>query len=123
VIVMDFHEAFSLFSFLKSLEEKIMALLARVTQLIEYFTLERENLLTENATLKEQLATALANDAADAEAIASAQGAAAEAKASLEAAQGQNAELQSAISADVAEDEQIEALISSVLPQEPAPEP
>jgi hypothetical protein len=70
------------------------------------------------ANLSSQLADALANDAADAEAIATAQ---AEATIAFEAAEGAKAAvapLQAAFDADADEDEQINALLDSVDPQE-----
>jgi multidrug resistance efflux pump len=66
------------------------------------------------ATTKQQLADALANDAADAEAIAAAQ-------ADADAAKAKATELQVLADADATEDSEIESLVASVLPAEPDP--
>lgn len=66
------------------------------------------------AETKQQLADALANDAADAEAIAAAQ-------ADADAAKAKADELQVLADADATEDSEIESLVDSVLPAEPAP--
>jgi len=70
------------------------------------------------ANLSSQLADALANDAADAEAIATAQSEATIAFEAAEVARAAVAPLQAAFDADVSEDEQINALLDSVDPQE-----
>jgi hypothetical protein len=93
-------------------------LFAKIKQLIDYFTGERERLLTEIVDLKSQLAESIGNDAADAEAIAAAQKAAADAQASLEAVQAKNSEMQNAIDADAEEDAQILSLLDAAMPAE-----
>jgi len=70
------------------------------------------------ANLSSQLADALANDAADAEAIATAQAEATIAFEAAEVAKAAVAPLQAAFDADVSEDEQINALLDSVDPEE-----
>jgi len=70
------------------------------------------------ADLSAQLADALANDAADAQAIATAQSEAMIAFEAAEVAKAAVAPLQAAFDADVSEDEQINALLDSVDPQE-----
>ena len=70
------------------------------------------------ANLSSQLADALANDVADAEAIATAQAEATIAFEAAEVARAAVAPLQAAFDADVSEDEQINALLDSVDPQE-----
>jgi len=80
-------------------------------------------LTTENASLKEQLATAMASDAADQGAIATAKAEAEAAKVEAEAAKAALAPLQAAIAADATEDEQVNALINSVKLPEPVVAP
>ncbi len=75
----------------------------------------------ENATLKEQLAEALANDAADADRIAAAEAAATEARAKADELVAKVNELQALADADAAEDQQISDLIAPF--EDPAPEP
>jgi len=70
------------------------------------------------ANLSSQLADALANDAADAEAIATAQAEATIAFEAAEVARAAVAPLQAAFDADADEDAQINALLDSVDPQE-----
>jgi hypothetical protein len=64
---------------------------------------------TDLATVKQKLADALANDAADDAAIAAAQAAA-------DAAQAKADALQATVDADVTEDADVEALIAATLP-------
>lgn len=68
--------------------------------------------VTENATIKQQLADALANDAADQAEIDAANTSAEEAKAKV-------SELQALVDADTLEDSDIQALVDAALP--PAP--
>lgn len=70
------------------------------------------------ADLSAQLADALANDAADAQAIAAAQSEAMIAFEAAEVARAAVAPLQAAFDADADEDAQINALLDSVDPQE-----
>jgi len=71
------------------------------------------------ADLSAQLADALANDAADAQAIATAQSEAMIAFEAAEVARAAVAPLQAAFDADADEDAQINALLDSVDPQDP----
>lgn len=71
-------------------------------------------LTTENAALKEQLATALASDAADQGTIATAKAEAEAAKVEAEAAKAAIAPLQAAVAANATQEEQVNALINSV---------
>lgn len=84
-----------------------MSILSNLQRLIAY----TQALATENADLRGQLATALANDAADAQTIADAQLAA-------EAANIRIAELQILADTDITEDAELQALLDSVLPAE-----
>jgi hypothetical protein len=68
--------------------------------------------VTENATLKEDLADALADDPASEIEIEAAKGEATAAKAKV-------AELQALVDADTLEDADIQALVDSALPMEP----
>jgi hypothetical protein len=72
------------------------------------------------ADLREQLAAALADDAADDQAVAEAQAGAAAARAEAEAAAARVEELQAMADADAAEDAQISELLAAY---EPQPEP
>jgi hypothetical protein len=90
-----------------------MSLNSSVQRLVKY----TQTVLAENADLKNQLATALANDKADAQTIADAQLAA-------EVANIKISELQGLADFDIAEDAELESLIGSVLPaEEPTAEP
>ena len=66
---------------------------------------DKDALLRENASLKEQLAAALANDVADAQAVADA------ARAVSDVAAAEIARLQSLVDADAAEDAALEELL------------
>jgi hypothetical protein len=76
----------------------------------------------EIADLKEQLATALADDAADDEAVAQAQADAAAARELADTAAAEAAELKAKVEADEAEDAEIRAYLESKLPTPPAEE-
>lgn len=69
---------------------------------------------TENAALKQQLAEALANDAADQATIEAAQQAALDAQAKLP-------ELQALADADALEDAEIQSIVDATLPAKPTP--
>lgn len=87
---------------------------SRVKRLFELLTVGREELLAENADLKEKLAVALANDAADAETIAAAEAVAAEAVAVSTAAVAETERLKALVEADTAEDTALEELLASL---------
>ena len=70
-------------------------------------------LTQKNAELQVQLADALANDKADADAIAEAQTLATEYQSEAEAAKQALAPLQAAVDADASEDEKVNALLDS----------
>jgi hypothetical protein len=94
---------------------KVMSILSdRVIAAVQKFLSDKANLKQELAQTKEQLAVALANDAASAEAIAAAQAAAADAVGAAEAAAAKVSELQALADADVAEDEMITAALDSL---------
>lgn len=121
---------FSTFEFLRSTKQRfeeltnqftsfipLMAtLFARISEVINFLLGEKTKLLEENAQLKEQLAQALANDVADAEAIAAAQAEAEAARAVADEAKAKSEELQTLVDADTAEDAQILALLDATLP-------
>ena len=107
---------------LKSQGEQMSVLTDLARRVINYLLGREQTLLQEIADLQEQLATALANDAADAAAIAAAQEAAAAAQAAAEQAMAANAPLQALADADTAEDAELQAILGAVtLPEEPAP--
>ena len=91
----------------------------RLSRVLSYYQGERQRLLDQVAYLQGQLAAALANDAADAEAIAAAEEAAADARSTAEAATAEAERLQALVDADVAEDAAIEAALSEVEAQLP----
>ena len=85
--------------------------LEKLTQLVGY----NAQLIQEKADLRQQLATALASDVADAQAIADAQAKATEAQAEAQTAKEAIAPLQSAIDADTYEDAKVKVLLDSVV--------
>ena len=91
-----------------------MNFVTRVQNVLSTLKGDRDALLTENASLKEQLAAALANDVADAQAAADAQLAAEVARATADAAVAETARLQGIVDADVTEDAALEALLGSL---------
>lgn len=95
-----------------------MALLELVQKAVAYLLGKNQQTQDELAQVKEELATALANDKADADVIALAQQEAATAKQEAEAAKQSADQLQQAVDADATEDSQIVELLSSVLPTE-----
>jgi len=98
---------------------KVMSILSdRVIAAVQKFLSDKADLKQELAQTKEQLAVALANDVASAEAIAAAQAAAADAVGAAEAAAAKVSELQALADADVAEDEMITAALDSLEAEE-----
>lgn len=87
-----------------------MSIITSATRLVKY----AQSLVVEVADLKQRLADALANDAADAVTIG-------KAKADAEIAQAKIGELQALADADVKEDAEFEALVDSVVPAENTP--
>jgi len=85
--------------------------LEKLTQLVGY----NAQLIQEKADLRQQLATALASDVADAQAISDAQAKATEAQAEAQTAKEAIAPLQSAIDADTSEDAKVKVLLDSVV--------
>jgi hypothetical protein len=90
------------------------ALSDRVATVVKFLLDEKAALLAEVAVTKEALATALSNDAADAEAIAAATADAEVSKAAAQEAEAKAAALQELADADAAEDEAITAVLDSV---------
>lgn len=104
---------------LKSQGKQMTVLTDLARRVVNYLLGREQTLLQEIADLREQLATALANDAADAAAIAAAQEAAAAAQALADQAVAQAADLQALATADQAEDEELAAIFGAVpLPME-----
>jgi cysteinyl-tRNA synthetase len=126
---MDFsfhHFCIRQFRFIKqqfNYQRKQMSALTDLARRVITYLLGREQtLLEEIASLQEQLATALANDAADAAAIAAANDAADAARAAADQAVAANAELQALATADQAEDAELETILGAVpLPEESTP--
>jgi predicted acyltransferase (DUF342 family) len=102
-----------MFPSLQSLFKK-MNFAARVQNVLSTLKGDKDALLTENASLKEQLAAALANDVADAQAAADAQSAAEVARATADAAVAETTRLQGIVDADATEDAALEALLGSL---------
>lgn len=113
--------------------ETMSSLLSQATESVAYLkssaAADKAALLDQIATLKEKLALALANDAADADAIAAAQADAAaskvaleEAKAQAEAIQQKAAELQALADADTLEDSQLAEVFRPILEEKAAAE-
>ena len=99
---------------------KVMSTLSdRVIAAVQKFLSDKASLKQELAQVKEQLATALANDVADAEFIAAARAEAAAAVEAAAAAVAKVAELQALADADVAEDEVISAALDSLEAEDP----
>jgi septal ring factor EnvC (AmiA/AmiB activator) len=128
---------FSTFEFLRSTKQRfeelvnqltsfipLMAtLLVRISEVVNSLGDEKTKLLEENAQLKEQLAEALANDVADAEAIAAAQAEAEAARAVAETAKAvadkakaKSEELQTLVDEDKVEEAQILEFLDTILP-------
>jgi hypothetical protein len=106
----------------KSQGKQMTVLTDLARKVVNYLLGREQTLLQEIASLQEQLATALANDAADAAAIAAAQEAAAAAQAAADQAVARNVDLEALASADQAEDAELSAIFGAVpLPEEPAP--
>lgn len=128
---------FAFYRFLEGLSRRIhrltttmSALSDRVVAVIQFLQAGEASLKAELAQVKEQLAAALTNDAADAEAIAAAQADAAAARGAADAAALKVAELQGLADADAAEDAAITAALDAIpgapgspLVVEPLPEP
>jgi hypothetical protein len=93
------------------------ALSDRVATVVKFLLDEKAGILSELATTKEALATALANDAADAEAVATATAAAEAAAAASKEAEAKAAGLQELVDADAEEDAAISAALDSVTAQ------
>ena len=85
-----------------------MNFVTRVQNVLSTLKGDRDALLTENASLKEQLAVALANDVADAQAAAEV------ARATADAAVAETTRLQGIVDADATEDAALEALLGSL---------
>lgn len=94
--------------------KKIMAnFTSRIQKIISVITGRYDIIVSENVLLRQRLADALANDAADAETIAAAQAELMESKASAEAALAESARLQALVDADNAEDAALDELLKS----------
>jgi hypothetical protein len=123
---------FAFFEFLRGLQRSILsltktmsALANRIKDVVEYFQSGEAKLKAELATVKEELAAALADDAADESEIAAAKDDAAFARQEAEAAAAKSAELQALVDADTEEDAAIMAILDTVKvertePTEPA---
>jgi hypothetical protein len=94
--------------------EVMSTLSDRVIAAVQKFLSDKAGLKQELAQTKEQLATALASDVADAESIAAARAEAAAAVEAAAAAIAKVSELQALADADVAEDEVISAALDSL---------
>ena len=93
---------------------KIMANFAvRVQRILLALRGDNDNLLVENAELKERLAAALADDAADDATVAAAQAEAVEARDVADAAVAEAERLQALVDADLAEDAALEEVLSA----------
>jgi hypothetical protein len=94
--------------------KKIMAnFAARVQTILLTLKGANDGLLVENAELKERLAAALADDAADDAAVAAAQAEAVEARTTADAAVAEAERLQALVDADLAEDAALEEVLSA----------
>ena len=102
-----------IFSTIKHFFRGIMERISRLNRVLTYFSSEKARLLAELALVKDQLAVALENDAADQAAIATAQEEARVARLAAAAAATEVERLNQVVSEDVAEDTQLDALISS----------
>jgi cysteinyl-tRNA synthetase len=118
---MDFsfhHFCIRQFRFIKqqfNYQRKQMSALTDLARRVVSYLLGREQtLLSEIASLKEQLAVALADDAADAAAIAAAEEAAAAARVEADQAIAANAPLQALADADQAEDAELATILGAV---------
>jgi hypothetical protein len=100
----------------------ITAAFKAMTSLLELIVSVVAGKESEIADLKEQLAIALADDAADDEAVAQAQADAAAARELADTAAAEAAELKAKVEADEAEDAEIRAYLESKLPTPPAEE-
>jgi hypothetical protein len=89
----------------------------RVADVLNALKVENAALLIETAHLKQQLAAALANDAADAQAIADATVAAQAAKAQASTANAEIIRLNAELAADDYDDAALEALLGAYEPQ------
>lgn len=98
---------------------KMEEILLRAKNAILALKSDKDGLLSENADLKQKLASALADDAADHQAIADAQAAAEVAQAAARDAAAHTAELQQRLDAQVAQEEELKNLLDS-LEQVPA---
>ena len=83
-------------------------------KIVAYFQNREQLLLDDIATLKEELAAALANDAADAATIAEAQAAATAARTEADAAIAKATDLEALVTEDLAEDAELQEILSSV---------
>lgn len=115
-----FNPAKEILKFIKNLGGYMSVLVSRVSRVLSYLLGERQRLLDEVAVLRNQLAEALANDAADAAAILEAREAAEAARVAAEAAAAEAARLQDLVSADAEEDAAIEELLAPVEAEIPA---
>jgi hypothetical protein len=134
---------FGTYQFLQGLDQKISSVLSTIQAMSNLVTQAGEavaylrssaatketTLLDQIATLKEQLALALANDASDAEKVAAAQAEAEAARsdadaarAESETAKAQAAELQALVDADTMEDAQLQEIFQPILDQKAAAE-
>jgi DNA polymerase I-like protein with 3'-5' exonuclease and polymerase domains len=102
-----------MFPFIISLFNK-MNFTARFKNVLSALKGDNDALLTEIASLKDQLATALANDVADAQASAAAQASAEVARALATAAVAETIRLQNILDANATEDASLEALLDSL---------
>lgn len=98
---------------LNRIEGYLMTLLERVNGLIEKFVGRDAERLAKIAELEAALASALANDQADAAAIAEQTAKAEAAQTAADAATAKAGELQTLVDADTAEDEQITAALDA----------
>ena len=86
---------------------------SRIQKIVSVLTGRYDALVSENVDLKQRLADALANDAADAETITAAQAELAEAKATAEYALAETSRLQALVDADNAEDAALDEFLKS----------
>jgi chromosome segregation ATPase len=105
---------FAFFEFLKRLERTIMSLSARIKRVADYLLSRESELVTENADLKEKLAAAMANDAADAEQIAAAQADAAAARAEADTLRGELEQSKAALAEDATDDAEADAVLAPI---------
>jgi regulator of replication initiation timing len=107
-------------AFTKFVTETLMDLLSKLNTVLSFLLGKETALLKENADLKDKLATALGNDAADAATIASA-------RAEADAAKAEVTRLTGLVADDIAQEVTLETALQPILDriaaETPAPEP